>query len=78
MIETETKYILKDKEDGEITKVTYISRACGCMMPGCVDDELQVHEIDGTYKAQIPRGEIEGVIRGLLDGDYEILEPPNE
>lgn len=78
MKETKTEYILKDKEGGELTKVTYISRSCGCMMPGCVDDELQVADIDGTYTAQIPRGEIASAIRGLLDRDYEISEPPND
>ena len=67
MSEVEKQYWLVD-EDGDRTKVAYVKRYCGCMVPGCVDDEFQVF-LDGPdeppCKLQVPRM-MSPCITGLL------------
>lgn len=70
MSETATEYWLVD-EDGDRTKAVFVQRFCGCMVPGCVDDELQIF-VDGPddvpCRLQVPRL-VSGYLKGLLDGD---------
>lgn len=73
MAETRSEYTLVDDEFGDEVELVIINRSCGCMSPGCVDDELQIHEDGEVFKMQVPRL-IMPVIQGLLDGDYRLKE----
>ena len=73
MSEAQNQYWLID-EDGDKTKVVYVHRFCGCMVPGCVDNELQVF-VDGPdhppCRVQIPRI-LSFCIEGLLDNTLKV------
>lgn len=71
MGDSRTEYTLIDSDDGEETKVVFIHRSCGCMSPGCVDDEIQFYEggDEHPYRLTVPRvisPYIEGLFYGAL------------
>ena len=46
-----------EDEDGDGANVVFVHRFCGCMLPGCVDDTIEIYE-DGEihpYRLDVPR-----------------------
>ena len=71
MSERETEYTLTD-EDGD-SRIVFVHRSCGCMMSGCVDDEIQIYEWGDTvpYRLQVPR-DMTPYLEGLFNGTFRL------
>lgn len=75
MTEKVYKYRLVDKEDPEIFyDIVYKANTCSCLFGECHDDELEIWEegVEHPYRTKIMGFESKSVIRGLLEGEWEI------
>lgn len=66
------QYELTD-EDGHKYLVNYKVNVCKCC-GNCYEDELELYDEGGSvpYRLNVPGFELKMLLRGLLDGDYEV------
>lgn len=78
MKESRTDYILTD-EDGDEIKATFVHRFCNCMVPGCVDDQLEMTlpGDDEPCSVQLFRM-LTPYIEGVFNGELKVRKVSGE